>query len=200
MKLTVFATYSALCDVNFSSYQKSFARGFMNFFPDQLARLKHALRVSKDGEVAAALGLGKTAFSERKRRGSFPEDELRELARKQPDLRIDVNYVLTGNTGADTAWEAAAEPTSLAAMMIRNLESVNGPATRLDQRQDAPIYGIDEAVLKQCIELLLEEFKAAGIEPTSTQLAAAILLAYRVVQGDRLVTRERLAPILRLVG
>lgn len=66
----------------------------MDFFSDSLSRLKHELRVSKDGEVAVALGMTKTAFSERKKRGSFPEKELRALAEARPE--IDVHYVLTG--------------------------------------------------------------------------------------------------------
>jgi len=68
----------------------------MNFFTECLNRLKPVLRVSKDQEVAALLGLSKTAFSERKKRGSFPDRELRALARARPDLNIDVDYVLTG--------------------------------------------------------------------------------------------------------
>ena len=70
----------------------------MDFFSDSLGRLKHCLRVSKDQEVAAALGLSKTAFSERKKRNSFPEKELRALAQQRPELGIDVEYVLTGGT------------------------------------------------------------------------------------------------------
>lgn len=70
----------------------------MNFFTECLNRLKPILRVSKDQEVAALLGLSKTAFSERKKRGSFPDRELRALARARPDLNIDVHYVLTGIT------------------------------------------------------------------------------------------------------
>ena len=68
----------------------------MDFFSDSLLRLKHYLRVSKDQEVANALGLSKTAFSERKKRSSFPEKELRALAQQRPELGIDVEYVLTG--------------------------------------------------------------------------------------------------------
>jgi len=68
----------------------------MNFFSDTVARLKHELRVSKDGEVAVALGLSKTAFAERKRRGAFPEKELHALAMQRPDLGLDVHYILTG--------------------------------------------------------------------------------------------------------
>ncbi|MGP1628338.1 MAG: helix-turn-helix domain-containing protein [Giesbergeria sp.] len=78
----------------------------MNFFSDSLARLKHYLRVSKDQEVATALGLSKTAFSERKKRGAFPEKELRALAQQRPDLGIDVEYVLSGQqpVAAKPAW------------------------------------------------------------------------------------------------
>ncbi|MGB4227734.1 MAG: helix-turn-helix transcriptional regulator [Candidatus Dechloromonas phosphoritropha] len=72
----------------------------MDFFSDSLDRLKFALRVSKDGEVAAALGLSKTAFAERKRRQSFPDKELRSLADTRPDLKLDVDYVLTGMSKA----------------------------------------------------------------------------------------------------
>lgn len=68
----------------------------MDLFSDSLARLKHYLRVSKDQEVAVALGLSKTAFSERKKRNSFPEKELRALAQQRPELGIDVDYVMTG--------------------------------------------------------------------------------------------------------
>lgn len=74
----------------------------MDLFSDSLARLKHALRVSKDQEVAAFLGMGKTAFAERKKRNSFPERELLALAKQRPELGIDPHYVLTGQKMADT--------------------------------------------------------------------------------------------------
>ena len=70
----------------------------MDLFSDSLGRLKHYLRVSKDQEVAEALGMSKTAFSERKKRNSFPEKELCVLAQQRPELGIDVEYVLTGGT------------------------------------------------------------------------------------------------------
>lgn len=74
----------------------------MDLFSDSLVRLKHYLRVSKDQEVAEAIGLSKTAFSERKKRNSFPEKELRALAQQRPELGIDVDYVLTGTTEAES--------------------------------------------------------------------------------------------------
>lgn len=61
-----------------------------------LLRLKTALGVSDDQDVASLLGLTKAAFSARKKRGAFPEDKLRALASRSPELGLDVCYVLTG--------------------------------------------------------------------------------------------------------
>lgn len=66
------------------------------FFPQQLLRLKELLKAKEDQDVATALGMTKAAFSARKARGSFPETELYALAARQPELGIDVPYVLTG--------------------------------------------------------------------------------------------------------
>ncbi|WP_286807696.1 MULTISPECIES: helix-turn-helix domain-containing protein [unclassified Marinimicrobium] len=63
-------------------------------FSDCLQRLKHELRVSTDKEVAEALGLSKTAFAERKRRGAFPIDKTRVLCALKPEL--DEVFILTG--------------------------------------------------------------------------------------------------------
>jgi len=70
----------------------------MDLFSDSLDRLKHYLRVSKDQEVASALGLSKTAFSERKKRGSFPIKEVFALAARCPELGIDPDWVVTGSS------------------------------------------------------------------------------------------------------
>lgn len=70
----------------------------MVFFSDSLSRLKHALRVSKDQEVAEALGLSKTAFSERKKRESFPIKEVFELAQQKPELGLDPDWIVTGTS------------------------------------------------------------------------------------------------------
>lgn len=75
----------------------------MDSFLECVARLKRALGVSKDIEVAELLGFSKAAFSERKRRDAFPDRELRALAAKRPDLRIDVDFVLTGESSKQTA-------------------------------------------------------------------------------------------------
>lgn len=70
----------------------------MDFFSFEAAllRLKGVLGMQADKDVAAALGMEASAFNKRKRRGSFPEEEVRALAQQRPDLNIDVDYVLTG--------------------------------------------------------------------------------------------------------
>ncbi|HBN8473966.1 TPA: bacteriophage CI repressor [Pseudomonas aeruginosa] len=73
----------------------------MRDFDQQLLRLKAAARVTSDQEVAALLGMSKAAFSDRKRRGSFPGDKVFALAKRRPDLVIDAEFVLTGSTAKD---------------------------------------------------------------------------------------------------
>jgi hypothetical protein len=67
----------------------------MDFFSFEAAllRLKGALGMQADKDVAAALGMEASAFNQRKRRGSFPEKEVRALADK---LHFDADYVITG--------------------------------------------------------------------------------------------------------
>ena len=62
--------------------------------------------MGEDQEVADVLGMSKAAFSARKKRGSFPENELYALAAKHPDLGLDVGYVMTGKSAKQTAQEA----------------------------------------------------------------------------------------------
>lgn len=74
----------------------------MNFFESCLLRLKQTAKVTTDQEVAQMLGITKAALSDRKRRDSFPEDKLRALAHQRPEMGIDVDYVLTGTTEAES--------------------------------------------------------------------------------------------------
>jgi hypothetical protein len=62
-------------------------------FEAALLRLKGALQVTTDKEVAAALGMSPNALNERKRRDSFPGDKVRALAAQQ---HFDADYVITG--------------------------------------------------------------------------------------------------------
>lgn len=93
-------------------------------YSDSVLRLKYCLRVSKDQEVAAALGLSKTALSQRKRLNSFPEKDLRALAQQRPELGIDVGYVLTGKpTQAAVAdFEGLAAPQAPSAEVLTDAE------------------------------------------------------------------------------
>lgn len=68
----------------------------------QLLRLKEVLGVTREGDIAAALGMSHGAFSQRKNAGSIPEDRLLALRRTRPDF--DVIYVLTG-----VRWAASAK-------------------------------------------------------------------------------------------
>ncbi|RMX18994.1 hypothetical protein EBQ34_01165 [Vandammella animalimorsus] len=68
----------------------------MNFFDEASLRLKQQLKVTEDKQAAETLGMTGNAWTMRKRRGSFPEKELRALAQQRPELGIDVEYVLTG--------------------------------------------------------------------------------------------------------
>lgn len=70
--------------------------GNEDFFLIPLNRLKQALRVSKDREVAEALGMNEKTFNARKTRGSFPDAELQKLAASRPELGLDPLYILTG--------------------------------------------------------------------------------------------------------
>lgn len=64
-----------------------------------LLRLKLALGVRNNFEVAQFIGMSAQAFSERRRRHAFPEKDLRAAVQQRPDLAIDVDYVLTGVRG-----------------------------------------------------------------------------------------------------
>ncbi|MBI5426839.1 MAG: helix-turn-helix domain-containing protein [Nitrospinae bacterium] len=62
-------------------------------FAAVLARLKEVKALRHDSEVAALLGLGKTAFAERKRRNSLPVDKLAVFCEKES---INMNWILSG--------------------------------------------------------------------------------------------------------
>lgn len=78
----------------------------MDDFESRLTRLKQATGLFEDQEIAAALGMSKAAFADRKKRDSFPEDKLFSLSAKRPDLGLDVDYILTGEEGGYTVVRA----------------------------------------------------------------------------------------------
>ncbi len=107
-------------------------------FSEKLARLKHELRVSKDGEVAKLLGLSATAFSERKKRESFFEKEVAA----RPELLVDLNYVVTGSrvlVYRPVGWRFKAERRRLgltAAFVAKALGLVNAAAVHEFEARD----------------------------------------------------------------
>lgn len=68
----------------------------MNLFEKILLRLKEQLKIQTDKKIAELLNIKPSAFNDRKKRDSFPIDKLLALIAERPDLKIDVDYVLTG--------------------------------------------------------------------------------------------------------
>ena len=60
-------------------------------------RLKQALQLKTDKQIAEALGLSQRAWVGRKKSGRFPEEELFALKGKSPELNLDVEYILHGD-------------------------------------------------------------------------------------------------------
>ena len=110
----------------------------MNAFEMKLLRLKEELAVAEDQEVAQKLGMSKAAFSERKRRNSFPDDRVFALAKTEPGLKLDATYVISGrrlygaheNEIADNLLMVAAETgrpevRELAAATVKSINEQN---------------------------------------------------------------------------
>lgn len=70
----------------------------MNSFEKILLRLKEQLKIQTDKKIAELLGIKPSSFNDRKKRDSFPIDKLLILDEKQPNLGIDLGYVLTGKS------------------------------------------------------------------------------------------------------
>lgn len=78
----------------------NFKRFLMKNFTNIVNRLKTELSISMDKDVAEFLGMSKSAFAERKRRGVFPEEALRLADLGHPELKLDVEYILSGQRNA----------------------------------------------------------------------------------------------------
>ena len=71
----------------------------MKNFTDIVNRLKTELSVTMDKDVAEFLGMSKSAFAERKRRGAFPKEALMLADLKHSELKLNVEYILNGKRG-----------------------------------------------------------------------------------------------------
>jgi hypothetical protein len=108
----------------------------MKNFEEMALRLKQQLRVVEDRHAAEVLGLTADAWVKRKKRGAFPDDKVWALATQRPELRLDVNYILTGITGAAKALlDAKQDRISRAVDLgmdsedIREMERIADPAS-----------------------------------------------------------------------
>jgi transcriptional regulator with XRE-family HTH domain len=63
-----------------------------------LLRLKQATGLAGDQDVAALLGMKRSAFSARKQRDAFPVARLHAAAARDPDAHLDVDFILTGKS------------------------------------------------------------------------------------------------------
>jgi len=75
----------------------------MNEFEKIVFRLKAALELRFDKDVATHLGMTKKAFFERKKRDVFPTMNLWALSAMHPELKLDVPYILTGVASPELA-------------------------------------------------------------------------------------------------
>ncbi len=153
-------------------------------FEQALLRFKNQLQVQSDKQVAEQLGMSPTAFNDRKKRDAFPEDKVWALATQRPDLRLDVNYILTGITGAAKALlDAKQDRISRAVDLgmdsdgIRAMERIADPAS------------VDEIVR------LLHECRATERDAVHTLLKSIVGLreAQEAAQSDSQTTRPSTA-------
>lgn len=104
----------------------------MGNFQAALLRLKEHLGLETDKEVAELLGMTVKAFTARKARDSFPEEKLRALAQRRPDLPIDVDYVLNGETARMRyQQEHQREPASIAELTAYAMSEALQPDEQL---------------------------------------------------------------------
>ncbi|MDR1063030.1 MAG: helix-turn-helix domain containing protein [Azoarcus sp.] len=107
----------------------------MNFFEAASLRLKQQLAVTQDQELANAFGMSKRAWAGRKSVNNFPEIELYALAKKRPELCLDVDYILTGKTQSMRIMENAVAATAeLHALASASQEELPAKLADYEQR------------------------------------------------------------------
>lgn len=70
----------------------------MNNFEEAALRLKQALKVINDKDAAEFIGMKPVAWSERKKRDSFPTKDVYALAQRRPELKLDAEWIVTGHS------------------------------------------------------------------------------------------------------
>jgi hypothetical protein len=161
----------------------------MNFFSDALVRLKHSLRVSKDQEVAGFLGLSKTAFAERKRRGSFPEAELQALCEARPELRLNFTHIMEGDPAPEESYDEFEGRFARTQHMAAIVNALPLPELRKnkitilltgDALRDAALIAADlqrEPVLAPDEQMLVDTYRRCTREAKANLIQTAALLS-----------------------
>ncbi|MBB1601563.1 helix-turn-helix domain-containing protein [Variovorax sp. UMC13] len=144
----------------------------MRNFDEKLLRLKQALGVTSDQEVAKALGMTKAAFSDRKKRDAFPEEKLWALAQREPALGLDPFVILSGSGKAveKASQDVLAAQLQLAAAM--QAERGGTPSEQLKRTLDAVKHLHDPLPADE--ELLLTSYRAMNREAKQMLLRLAI--------------------------
>lgn len=75
-----------------------------NKFEEVVSRAKLALKLTSDGELATALDMSPTAFSNRRKSGSLPFDRLVEVLGSR---NVDIRWVFTGNMDTSVLRDAS---------------------------------------------------------------------------------------------
>lgn len=75
-----------------------------NKFEDVISRVKVALKITGDSELAEQLGMSRTAFSNRRTKGSIPYEKLTEVLSSR---NVDLRWVFTGNVDTTVLRDAS---------------------------------------------------------------------------------------------
>lgn len=100
-------------------------------FTLRLERLKASLGVSDDQALAQSLGMTKAALLGKKARGAWPEEEVRALSQRYPELGLDLDWVLTGES--QETWKATFTASQKAAEKAARLARTRSRAAAGDE-------------------------------------------------------------------
>ncbi|MGA0610546.1 helix-turn-helix domain-containing protein [Caldimonas sp. KR1-144] len=149
----------------------------MNYFEFERAvlRLKEIVGVQTDVELAALLGMEKSAFNKRKARGSFPKEAVEALVAARPDLQIDMHYVITGETQLQRAQREAGHVFGKSAGLLRQIRELidQGPQDDAEVQLVEDWRRCDPPDRKTVSELAARLAKRSPDAATSTQRGKA---------------------------